>query len=116
MRRQHQIRLSDAELAAFEAAAAKDGRKWSEWLREVGRREAGMGTKKSFRIWLADGEDEMGIVDASDAEEALEVYARDMGYDSYETYRPEGSELEVVEVTERDPRGIGRFRHWPAPA
>ena len=88
MRRQRQIRLSDAELAAFEAAAAKDGRKWSEWLREVGRREAGMGTKKSFRIWLADGEDEMGIVDASDAEEALEVYARDMGYDSYETYRP----------------------------
>jgi hypothetical protein len=44
-RRQHQIRLSDAELAAFEQAAAKDGRKWSEWLREIGRREAGMGTK-----------------------------------------------------------------------
>jgi hypothetical protein len=47
-RKQHQMRLSDDELAAFERAAALDGRKWSEWLRELGRREAGMGTETKW--------------------------------------------------------------------
>jgi hypothetical protein len=55
-RKQHQIRLSDAELAAFEQVAAKDGRKWSEWLREIGRREAGMGTK-TYSVQLVKGGD-----------------------------------------------------------